>query len=269
MTDVAVSSVTVGLVQVPGGGPFEAARERAEQAVARAVSDGAEIVVLPEFTPRGWFPAERGAADQLSPPPGAVAAWAAGLARLHGCHLHCVDLEVAGDRWFNTAHLCGPDGDVLTHRKRRLPDEPGFRETAWYAPGTEIPRVGPAAGAGVGALTCSDAMFPDAARALGRRGADLLLVPRATPAEARSMRRWSVMLRADAIVSGAYVISVNRVGTEGGIEFAGHSVVVAPDGEVLLEMGADPGVEVVELQLDVARAAKHAYPVLVDRDDWA
>jgi predicted amidohydrolase len=81
------------------------------------------------------------------------------------------------------------------------------------------------------------------------------------------MQRWSVMLRADAIVSGAYVISVNRVGTEGGIECAGHSVVVAPDGEVVLELGAEPDVSVVQVDLEAARAAKHAYPVLVDRDD--
>jgi predicted amidohydrolase len=121
----------------------------------------------------------------------------------------------------------------------------------------------------VGALTCSDAMFPDEARALGRQGADLLLVPRATPAEPRSMQRWWVMLRADAIVSGAYVVSVNRVGTEGEIDFAGHSVVIAPDGEVLVELGADPDVRVVELDLTASREAKHSYPVLIDRDDWA
>ncbi|MGP8161270.1 MAG: carbon-nitrogen hydrolase family protein [Candidatus Dormibacteria bacterium] len=127
---------------------------------------------------------------------------------------------------------------------------------------------GSAGGAKVGALTCSDAMFPDEARALGRQGADLLLVPRASPAEPRSMRRWSVMLRADATVSGAYVVSVNRVGTEGGIEFAGHSVVIAPDGQVAVELGGDPEVRVVELDLDAAQAAKQSYPVLIDRDDW-
>ena len=77
------------------------------------------------------------------------------------------------------------------------------------------------------------------------------------------------MLRADAIVSGAYVVSVNRVGIEGDIGFAGHSVVIAPDGEVVIELGEDPEVRVVQLDLTAARAAKHSYPVLIDRDDWA
>ncbi len=263
------SSVTVGLVQVPGGEPFDVARDRAERAVVSAVTAGAAIVVLPEFTPRCWFPVERGTPKQLTLRPGAVSNWAAALSRRYGCHLLCVDLERAmGDRWYNTARLHGPGGEVLVHRKRHLPDEPGFRETAWYAPGTDGPRVAFAAGAKVAALTCSDAMFPEDARALGRQGADLLLVPRASPAEPRSMQRWWVMLRADAIVSGAYVISVNRVGGEGGIEFAGHSVVIAPDGDVVVELGADPEVRVVQLDLEVTRAAKHAYPVLVDRDDW-
>jgi predicted amidohydrolase len=269
MIEEMASTVAVGIVQVPGGEPFEAARDRAEKAVVSAVTAGATIVVLPELTPRGWFPAERGAPEQLDPPPGAVAAWAAGMARHHGCHLHSCDLEPEGGRWYNVARLHGPGGEVLIHRKRHLPDEPGFRETAWYAPGSDSPWLGSAAGARVGGLTCSDAMFPDEARALGRQGADLLLVPRATPAEPRSMQRWSVMLRADAIVSGAYVVSVNRVGTEGGIGFAGHSVVVAPDGEVLVELGGGPEVRVVVLDLTRARAAKHSYPVLIDRDDWA
>lgn len=268
MAEEMASTVAVGLVQVPGGEPVDVARDRAERGVVSAVAAGAAIVALPEFTPRSWFPVDRGAPKQLSPRPGAVSAWAAALSRRYGCHLHCVDLERAtAERWYNTARLHGPGGEALVHRKRHLPDEPGFRETAWYAPGADGPRVASAAGAKVGALTCSDAMFPDDARALGRQGADMLLVPRASPAEPRSMQRWSVMLRADAIVSGAYVISVNRIGTEGGIEFAGHSVVVAPDGEVVLELGAEPEVSVVQVDLEAARAAKHAYPVLVDRDD--
>ena len=181
MIEVVASTVTVGLIQLLGDEPFEAAREKAESAVAEAVAAGAAIVVLPEFAPRRWFAVDRGAPEQLRPPPGAVAAWAAQLARRHGRHLHCVDLEREGDRWYNTARLHGPDDEVLVHRKRHLPDEPGFREAAWYSPSTESPRLGSAAGARVGALTCSDAMFPDEARALGRQGADLLLVPRAIP----------------------------------------------------------------------------------------
>jgi predicted amidohydrolase len=64
------------------------------------------------------------------------------------------------------------------------------------------------------------------------------------------------------------VVSVNRVGIEGEIAFAGHSVVIAPDGGVVVELGADPEVRVVELDLDASREAKHSYPVLIDRDDW-
>lgn len=129
-TEDMAPTVAVGLVQVAGGEPFEAAQDRAERAVVKAVAAGAAIVVLPEFTPRRWFPAERGAPEQLVPAPGAVADWAAALARRHRCHLHCVDLEGEGDRWCNTARLHGPDGEVLVHRKRHLPDEPGFRETS-------------------------------------------------------------------------------------------------------------------------------------------
>jgi predicted amidohydrolase len=79
---------------------------------------------------------------------------------------------------------------------------------------------------------------------------------------------WSVMLRANAIVSGAYVVSANRVGAEGSVEFAGHSMVVAPGGEIEADLGTDPGLVVVELDLEAARLAKHAYPVLIDRDGW-
>ncbi|HYA00430.1 MAG TPA: carbon-nitrogen hydrolase family protein [Candidatus Binatia bacterium] len=268
MPDAAVSHVRVGLLQLPGDEPYQASCRRAEVAVAEAVAAGAAIVVLPEFTPRRWFAGEPGRLEDLVPPPGAVAAWAAELARRHRCHLHCTDIEAGAGRRYNTARLHGPSGCALMHRKRHLPDEPGFRETSWYSPGTAAPATGEAAGARIGALTCSDAMFPEEARGLGRLGCEVILVPRATPAEPASMRRWSVMLRADAIVSGAYVISVNRVGREGPVEFAGRSMVVAPDGEVIAELGPAPALKIVDLDLAAARAAKAEYPVLAGRDDW-
>lgn len=258
----------VGVIQQRYLEPFETLREQAEALVERAVAAGASIVVLPEFPLRRWFAAEIGRPEAIDPTPGSVARWAAGLARRHRCHVHCVDLERDGDRWYNTARLQGPHGTVLAHRKRRLPDEPGFRETAWYSPGAGDGKVAHAAGARVAALTCSDVMFVESARVLGRQGCDVLLVARASVAGPSAVERWAVMLRANAIASGAYVVSANRIGVEGAVTFAGHSLVVAPSGEIEVDMGVDPGLAVVDLDLDAARRAKHAYPVLIDRDDW-
>ena len=100
--------VKVAVLQVAHLEPFTAGRERVEALIGQAVAAGAAIVVLPEFPLRAWFAADVGAPERLLPRPEAVAAWAAALSSRHGCHLHCVDLERDGDRWYNTARCTVP-----------------------------------------------------------------------------------------------------------------------------------------------------------------
>jgi predicted amidohydrolase len=108
----------------------------------------------------------------------------------------------------------------------------------------------------VGVQVCSDVNRPEGSHLLGALGAEAILAPRAT--ESRTWPRWRLVLQANALTTAAYVLSVNRPGPEDGVPIGGPSVVVAPDGEVLLET-TDP-VAVATLERDVVRRARAEYP---------
>ena len=91
-------------------------------------------------------------------------------------------------------------------------------------------------------------------------GADVILIPRATPAE--TYARWRLVLRANAVTSCAYVISVNRPGTRSGSVIGGPSVAIGPTGDVLLET-TDP-VAAVTLERQALEAARKEYPGYLD-----
>jgi N-carbamoylputrescine amidase len=126
----------------------------------------------------------------------------------------------------------------------QLADERRRFEEEWRALGIQI---------------CTELWRLDVSRHLGLRGADVIVVPRATPASSRD--RWIAGARAAAIVSGAFCLSSNRSGrSTGGGHFAGEGWIVDPEGEVLaLTSDAEPFVT-REIDLPRARAAKGTYP---------
>ena len=159
----------------------------------------------------------------------------------------------------NEAFLATPRSTRSIHEKRFLPDEEGFWEASWYAPGDGVFHCVAADHAVLGVQICTELWMLDVSRQYGVRGADIIVVPRATPDSSRE--RWIVAARAAAIVSGAFCISSNRSGTSaGGDDFAGEGWIVGPDGEVLaLTSDTEPFVT-FDLDLRLARAAKGTYP---------
>lgn len=198
---------------------------------------GAELAVLPELPLNPWSPATAAARDEDAEPPGgerhrrqAEAARAAGVALVGGAIVR----DPADGRRYNTALLFDREGALVTsYRKLHLPEEEGFWETAHYEPGDELPRVSTALGFPLGLQLCSDTNRPEGFHLLAAEGAAAILAPRATPLS--SYDRWRLVLRANAVTSAAYVVSVNRPRPEQGVPLGGASIAVAPDGEVLVE----------------------------------
>lgn len=144
------------------------------------------------------------------------------------------------------------------HFKGYLPDEGGFYEASWYDRGDR--RFAPfgAGGWKAGFMICSELWSMANARSYGKRGVQLVAVPRSTPV--RSIEKWVAGGKVAAVLSGAYCASSNRRGSRGETTFGGRGWVVDPDGEVLgLTSGARPFVTV---DIDRARAdkAKSTYP---------
>lgn len=230
------------------------------ETLARAAARDAELAVLPELGVDRWIPSRREVSPDDCEPPGGErqrrmsrAAAAAGIALLGGA---IVDDPASGERR-NRALLFGADGrELARYDKLHLPSEPGFWESDHYRPGNEIPRPVEALSLPVGLQICSDLNRPAACELLGLAGAAAILAPRATPAA--SYPRWLAVIRADAIFSASYVVSVNRPRSEDGADIGGPSVVAAPDGTVVVET-VDP-LTVVELDGDTVARSRRDYP---------
>jgi predicted amidohydrolase len=118
-------------------------------------------------------------------------------------------------------------------------------------------------GMAIGIQTCWDNMFPEGSRILALKGADAILAPRAT--DLSTADRWRLMLTANALANGCYVLSANRSGTDGGNRFGGDSFAAGPDGAILAAIRDGDGVVTVTVDPAVVRAARTALPFLQDR----
>jgi len=250
--------LTIALVTdvFPDAGALRRLREHLE----KAGELGARLAVLPELPLNEWAPLSRQPRDEDAEAPDgprhqalANAARTADLAVLGGAIVRDPD---TGCR-HNTALLLDRDGEVLLrYRKIHLPDEEGFRETSHYDPGDYLPAPARLAGWNVGVQICSDVNRPQGVSAVAALGAEAILMPRATPPE--SYPRWRRVLRANAVTSCAYGISVNRLDAVMG----GPSIAIGPSGDVLLET-TDP-VAVVTITRAALEAARREYPGYLD-----
>jgi N-carbamoylputrescine amidase len=147
------------------------------------------------------------------------------------------------------------------HRKQYFPNEPGWFESEWYAGDGSGFAVAEVLGIKVGVLVCTEAMFNERARAYGKQKASLIVVPRASGVNIES---WKIAGAMASLVSGAYVVSSNRVGrSRGGTQFGGGGFAYAPQGQLLAV--TDPANPLGTLELDpkMSTCAQGAYPCYV------
>lgn len=142
--------------------------------------------------------------------------------------------EVSDDpeRPLNTLVLA--EGDQLTaYRKIHLYDSFGFQESDRVTPGPLEHSPGTLRGFPVGLMTCYDLRFPELARRLVEHGAEALVVPAAWVAGERKVEHWRTLLRARAIENTVWTVGVGQPGPR----YTGHSMVVSPEGDVVVEAG--------------------------------
>lgn len=221
---------------------------------------GAELALLPELPLHPWVPASRTASDEDAEPPfGERHRMMAGAAREAGIGVHggAIVLDPAKGKRYNRALLLDREGELVgAYDKMHVPCEEGFWEADHYEPGEILPQPIDAFGMPLGMQICSDVQRPALANVLGAMGAELILAPRATPAT--SYERWQTVLRAIAISSAAYVISVNRPAPEGGAPIGGASIAIAPDGAILAE--ATVPMTTLTLERVAVEQARRDYP---------
>jgi predicted amidohydrolase len=276
--------------------------ERARRAVVEAARRGAELVVLPEmfncpyahgyFRPyaepypeppgEGVVPGEGTVSDGGAMPAenGESAGGSAGLtwevvssaARETGVHLVGGTVPELDDRGrvYNTALFVGPDGRLLAkHRKVHLfdVDIPGgitFRESDTLSAGGAVTVVGTPLGV-IGLAVCYDLRFPELARAMVDRGAEILVYPAAFNTTT-GPKHWHLLLRARAVDYQVFVLGVSPARhPKSPYQAYGHSLAVDPWGRIAVEAGTGEELLVVELEREGLESARRQIPVLRQR----
>jgi len=175
-------------------------------------------------------------------------------------------------RFVNRAVLAGPDGRVHARYDKihmfdvDIEPEAPIRESDAFAPGHRAV-LAQAAGVPLGLTICYDMRFPHLFRRLAKAGARVIAVPSAFH-PVTGAAHWETLLRARAIETGAFVLAPAQSGRHRAIsgrarESHGHSLAVAPWGEVLADAGTVPGVTVIDLDLEQVAAARRRVPALL------
>lgn len=238
--------------------------QRIREAAARAAEGGARLLLLPEavLTPFGTDLYE--AAVTRSE---AFDALLQELAEQHRLVIVAGSFTPAdAGRVHNTVLVRGPGGTPhAEYRKIHLFDAFGSGESRTVAPGDQLVTI-ELDGTCFGIATCYDIRFPEQFTALARRGAHAILVPVAWAAGAGKREQLQLLLRARALDSTSIILAADQSAPEGYDGTAprgiGHSAAIGPLGSVRAELGADPGMLLVDLDLTEVAQARRALPVL-------
>lgn len=258
---------------------------RLSERIALLAQHGAELIVLQELHNSLYFcqTEDVNTFEQAEPIPGPSTDFFGKLARKHQVVIVTSLFEKrAAGLYHNTAVVIERDGTIAgKYRKMHIPDDPAYYEKFYFTPGdmgfqpinTSVGRLG--------VLVCWDQWFPEAARLMAMRGADLLIYPTAigyaandTPEEQQRQREaWTTIQRGHAVANGLPVIAVNRVGYEidpssqtKGIQFWGSSFVAGPQGEILYRAPEDDEKQdIVAIDLAHSEQVRRWWPFFRDR----
>jgi deaminated glutathione amidase len=263
----------IALFQTTTGIDPEANARALVAAIEEAARGGARMLFTPEMS--GLLDRDRARAEAKLrlPEEDPVLAAVRDAAAQSGIWVYLGSLAVrreGEDRLANRAFLIDDQGEVrATYDKLHLFDVDlasgeSWRESAVYAAGDRTAVADTPAGL-LGFSICYDLRFPDLYRALSDAGAQILAVPAAFTVPTGEAH-WHVMLRARAIEAGAFVVAAAQSGLhEDGRETYGHSLVVGPWGEVLLDMGRGEGVGFAEIDLADLEGVRARVPALRHR----
>lgn len=275
----------IGLIQQHNTADTADNIARLTDAIRTCAAEGASLVVLQELHNGLYFCQTEDTAvfDMAESIPGPSTAHFGEVARECGVVLVLSLFERrAPGIYHNTAVVIEKDGTIAgRYRKMHIPDDPAYYEKFYFTPGDLDFRPIQTSVGRLGVLVCWDQWYPEAARLMALRGADLLIYPTAIGWEhsdtrneqSRQLDAWRTVQRGHAVANGLPVVTVNRVGHEidpsghtAGIQFWGNSFASGPQGEMLAELPIDAeAVQVVSVDLQRSERVRRWWPFLRDR----
>lgn len=270
--------INVGLVQMSCVADRAANLEKSAKLIREAASKGAQIICLQELFLSTYFCWEENydyfALAETVPGP-ATTMLQKIAAELGVVIVASLFEKRARGIFHNTAAVIDADGKYLgKYRKHHIPDDPGYYEKFYFTPGDSGYQVFKTKFGRIGTLICWDQWYPEAARIVALKGAEIIFYPTAIgwdlnqDAETNRLQyqAWQTVQRGHAIANGVFVVSVNRTGTEGTMNFWGGSFVSSPFGDLLYQASHDKEeVHVHELHMDLLDEVRVHWPFLRDR----
>lgn len=275
----------IGIIQQRNTSDIAGNRQALIQKIKDLAAQGAQLVVLPELHDSLYFCQVESVDnfDLAVEIPGKETAEYAAVAKECGIVLvtSLFEKRTTG-LYHNTAVVFDTDGSIAgKYRKMHIPDDPAYYEKFYFTPGdmgfhpiqTSLGRLG--------VMVCWDQWYPEGARLMAMRGAELLIYPTAigyessdTPDEQERQREaWTTVQRGHAVANGLPVITVNRVGHEpdpsgqtNGIQFWGSSFVAGPQGELIYRAPNDKEeLKVIDVDMERSEQVRRWWPFLRDR----
>jgi N-carbamoylputrescine amidase len=270
--------ISVGLVQMSCSPVRQANIEKAVTGIREAASQGAQVICLQELFASTYFCWEEnydyfGLAEAI---PGETTRLFGDLAR----ELNVVIIASLFEKrtrgiYHNTVAVIDAGGEYLgKYRKQHIPDDPGYYEKFYFTPGDNGYKVFDTKYAKIGTLICWDQWYPEAARITSLLGAEIIFYPTAigwARSQSEELNReqyqaWQTIQRGHAVANGVYVVSVNRTGQEGEMQFWGGSFISDPFGSLLYQAPHDrEEVHVQEIDLGRIDETRVHWPFLRDR----
>lgn len=260
----------VAAAQLHAGAACDANVARAVDAIDGAARDGADIVVLPEFfnVEYVWSRHEPSLIKLAERDEGPSITRIAQAARALRVNVVATLLELdSPGHYYDTAIVLDRRGEIVGKHRKVHPAATESLEKIFFRYGSHFDAI-PVEGWSIGINICYDNEFPESARCSALNGAHLLVAPFATPLQ-MPLRE---MLIARASDNALFVVAANKVGREGGLDFCGQSMIIAPDGTVLAEasstaeetISADLRIDAVSSERNRRRLYRDRRPELYD-----
>jgi len=270
-----MTEITVAALQLAFSDDIDANIAEVTKLVRDAARRGAQVVLPPELfeghyfcrvEDEGLFARAKPTAEHKS-----VIAMQALAAELK-IYIPTSFFEADGQHHYNSLAMIDPDGRIMgVYRKSHIPDGPGYEEKFYFRPGNTGFKVWPAQNTTLGVGICWDQWYPETARAMMLMGAQILFYPTAIGNEPHdpdldTSRLWRRAMIGHAVSNVVPVVAANRIGTEDGQTFYGHSFICDERGDMLAEFGRDEmGALVATLDIDLAKRHRAAFGFFRDR----
>jgi predicted amidohydrolase len=206
--------------------------------IIEAKKQKADIILFPELSVTGYVTKDRTyeLAETIPGPSTEKIEKLAKENRIHVIHGMIEKSAKANGVVHNTAVFTSPDGIIGHYRKMYLPTHSIFEEKRYFRQGYETPVFDTPIGR-VGIIICYDIFFPEIVRLLRLKGAEMVACISASPSVRRNY--FEILTAARALENTAYVVYVNLVGIEDGLQFWGGSRIIAPNGRIIAQAKYD------------------------------